>query len=148
MTAATWRDVALALYRCPEGAVLRVPKPRVQHPTEGGLRLAIDVPRGQLATYQRTFENGSSLWVKDFGAHYDASVQRQQLVGMPHPATQAPNTLAAGAAAGTLIAALLGRTSAALLLGAALGGALAAVAMASPESRGGMSDRQGPSGTS
>lgn len=148
MTAATWKDVALALYRCPEGAVLRVAKAGVQHPSEGGLRLAIDVPRGQLATYQRTFKNGSSLWVKDFGAHYDASVQRRQLVAVTHAVAQPPNPVAAGAAVGTLFAAMLGRTSAALLLGAALGGALAAIAMASAQGQSGMSDRKGPSGTS
>lgn len=148
MSEATWQDVALALCRCPEGAVLRVAKAGVQHPSEGGLQLAIGVPRGQLATYRRTFKNGSSLWVKDFGAHYDASVQRRQLVAMTHAATQPPNPVAAGAAAGTLFAAMLGRTTTALLLGAALGGALAAIAMASNQGQGGMSDRKGPSGTS
>lgn len=145
MSSITWATVATALHRCPQGAVLRLPKARMEHPSQGGLRLSIAVPRGQLATYQRALEGSSSLWVRDFGSHYDASLERMLPVVRPLPDDS--NPIVSGAAAGSLVGALLGRSTAALFIGAALGGALAALATTNSNPAQ-MSDRGTALGTS
>jgi hypothetical protein len=145
MSSIPWTSVAAALRQIPEGAVLRVPKAKMEHPTAGGLRLAIAVPRGQLATYQRALPDSLSLWVRDFGTHYDAAVERQSKLEIGQAVDTSP--IVAGAAVGSLVGALLGRTSAALFIGAAIGGALAAIGTANSNPAQ-MSDRADPLGTS
>jgi hypothetical protein len=99
----TWSDVQSRLAAEPDGTRLRLPRSQVEHPLDGGLVRAVDLPVGQRADF-RTAAGERTLCVQDFGSHYEAD----------DPA----------AAAGALFALLLAGTREATLVGALLGAAL------------------------
>src|SRR5262249_57253631 len=95
----------------PAGARVRVRRPEVEHPLDGGLRVTLAMPVGQRADFMR-----EKLHVQDFGTHYEA-----RLVDEPGAGAPVDPRAAAGALLGLL---LCGTREAALvvaLLGATLG---------------------------
>jgi hypothetical protein len=106
-----WTEIAARLAGEPGGTRLRLARPLVQHPLDGGLRRALDMPVGQRADFRL-----GSLCVQDFGSHYEAFLMADA------PVEAAP--LTPGAAAGALVALLLAGTREATLVGALLGAAL------------------------
>jgi hypothetical protein len=114
----TWSDVTARLAAEPEGTRLRLPRPQVQHPLDGGLRRGVDLPVGQRADFRMACGE-RTLCVQDFGSHYEAFFG----------ATGASSVGAAyngepGAATGALCALVLAGTREAVLVGALLGAAL------------------------
>ena len=114
----SWTDVAARLAAEPDGTRLRVARPLVQHPLDGGMTRALDLPVGQRADFRLAL-GARSLCVQDFGSHYEAFLD-----GGAEAAVAPEGVLAAGAAAGALLALLLGGTREATLVGALLGAAL------------------------
>jgi hypothetical protein len=113
----SWTEVAACLAAEPDGTRLRLRRPLMVHPLDGGLARAHDLPVGQRADFRLALGAGA-LCVQDFGSHYEAFLCR----GDDTPA--AADALAAAAAAGALVALLVGGTREATLVGAVLGAAL------------------------
>jgi len=115
----SWTEVAARLAVEPDGTRLRLARPLVQHPLDGGLVRALDLPVGQRADFRLRLADARALCVQDFGSHYEAFV-----VGEAGAEVAAAGALGAGAAAGALFALLVGGTREATLVGALLGAAL------------------------
>jgi hypothetical protein len=106
-----WIDVAARLADEPDGTRLRLARPLVEHPLDGGLRRALDLPVGQRADFRL-----GALCVQDFGSHYEAFLYPEAGRCAPPPTPSV--------AAGALLALLLAGTREATLVGAILGAAL------------------------
>jgi hypothetical protein len=115
----TWSDVQSRLAAEPDGTRLRLPRSQVEHPLDGGLVRAVDLPVGQRADF-RTAAGERTLCVQDFGSHYEAFF----VAPAPAPDLAAPVADDPAAAAGALFALLLAGTREATLVGALLGAAL------------------------
>jgi len=107
----SWTEVAARLADEPEGTRLRLARPLVEHPLDGGLHRALDLPVGQRADFRL-----GALCVQDFGSHYEAFL-------FPKAGRDAA-PLSPSVAAGALLALLLAGTREATLVGALLGAAL------------------------
>ncbi len=116
----TWTDVAARLADEPEGTRLRLPRPQVQHPLDGGLRRGVDLPVGQRADFRMDCGD-RTLCVQDFGTHYEAYLE-PRAAAEPEDAARPPDD--PGACAGALLALLVAGTREAALVGALLGAAL------------------------
>jgi hypothetical protein len=110
----SWSDIGDRLAGEPEGTRLRLARPLVQHPLDGGLDRAVDLPVGQRADF-RLACGQRTLCVQDFGTHYEAFFASGDGVELPRDA---------GAAAGALLALILTGRREATLVGAILGAAL------------------------
>lgn len=114
-----WADVARHLATEPAGTRFRVARHLAEHPRDAGLRVTLDVPVGQRADFRR-----QRLCVQDFGTHYEA-----RLEPVAPPASDAlahTNQVVAGAALGSAMGLLLGRTREATVVGALLAAAFTA----------------------
>jgi len=111
----TWTDIHDRLAAEPEGTRLRLPRPRVQHPLDGGLSRSIAAPVGQRADFRMTCGE-RILHVQDFGSHYEA------FFAAAPDGEEAPGDPAA--CTGALVALALAGTREATLVGALLGAAL------------------------
>ena len=112
-----WTDVAARLAAEPDGTRLRLARPLVQHPLDGGLARAVDLPVGQRADFRLAL-GARALRVQDFGSHYEAFLDGGTAVAV------AGGPVSAAASAGALVALILGGTREATLVGAVLGAAL------------------------
>ncbi len=123
-----WHEVAQLLAAQPAGAVLRVQKHQVEHPSAAGLVASMGLPVGQRSDFRWPQGIPVGLHVRDFGAHYEACLERtdaaRRLVEQLGTATRG-NHVAAMAALGALAGTLLGKKPEAVLAGAAVGGLLA-----------------------
>jgi hypothetical protein len=127
-----WPDVVLFLARNPAGSVLRLLKGVLPHPKTFGMTTSIGLPEGQRADYRKRLASGAGFHVKDFGAHYEAHLDRvhPDLNLVEHLRVDAPGTfIAGGAALGALAGLALGGSKDNVLVGAALGGLLSAIAL-------------------
>lgn len=126
-----WPEVAQLLEAQPAGAVLRVKKHQVEHPSAGGLLPSIGLPVGQRSDFRAQYWPHVALHVRDFGGHYEACLDRahptQSLVEQLGKDARGSH-VAALAALGALAGTLLGKKPEAVLAGAAVGGLLALLA--------------------
>ena len=96
--------------------------------SSGGLTLSLGLPYGQVADHRLRYANCVGLHVRDFGAYYEAHLDRVHPVCdlVEHLRQDAPGTyIASGTALGALAALVLSRHPAAILAGAVAGGVLA-----------------------
>jgi hypothetical protein len=114
----SWTAIGEHLAAEPEGTRLRLPRPLVPHPLDGGLERGVDLPVGQRADF-RLACGERVLCVQDFGSHYEAFFA-------PEGATTAESAPPrdACATAGALVALILTGKREATLVGALLGAAL------------------------
>jgi len=110
----SWTDIGERLAGEPEGTRLRLARPLVQHPLDGGLDRAVDLPVGQRADF-RLACGPRTLCVQDFGTHYEAFFA---------PPADAEPPRDRGAAVGALVALILTGQREATLVGTILGAAL------------------------
>jgi hypothetical protein len=110
----SWTDIGDRLAGEPEGTRLRLARPLVQHPLDGGLDRGVDLPVGQRADFRLSCGE-RTLCVQDFGTHYEAFFA-------PAEAGEPPRDPCA--AAGALVALILTGQREATLVGALLGAAL------------------------
>ena len=111
-----WTDVAARLAAEPDGTRMRLARPLVQHPLDGGMARALQLPVGQRADFRLPI-GAHVLFVQDFGSHYEAFLDRGAT-------DDAGTELDPGAAAGALLALLLAGTREATLVGALFGAVL------------------------
>lgn len=123
-----WHEVAQLLAAQPAGAILRVQKHQVEHPSAAGLVPGVGLPLGQRSDFRWPSGFPVGLHVRDFGAHYEAHLERtdaaRHLIDQLGTATSGSH-VAAMAALGALMGSLLGKKPEAALAGAAVGGLLA-----------------------
>lgn len=123
-----WHEVAQLLTAQPAGAVLRLQKHQVEHPSAAGLVASMGLPIGQRSDFRWSHGSAVGLHVRDFGAHYEAYLERTDAARrlVEQLGTQAHGShVAAMAALGALAGTLLGKKPEAVLAGAAVGGLLA-----------------------
>lgn len=111
----SWSDIGDRLAGEPEGTRLRLARPLVQHPLDGGLDRAVDLPVGQRADF-RLACGERTLCVQDFGTHYEAFIA-------PHAEADPPRD-ELGAAMGALVALILTGQREATLVGGIVGAAI------------------------
>src|SRR5262249_23561714 len=75
----TWTDVTARLAAEPRGTRLRLPRPPVEPPLDGGLRRGVDLPVGQRADFRLPLGD-RTLCVQDFGSHYEAFLSEAAVV--------------------------------------------------------------------
>src|SRR5438552_2875538 len=109
----TWEGVRHALTCEPEGTVLRVPKFWLGHPADFGAARATGLPFGQIADFRWHFGALRGLHVRDFGAQYEAHLDRATgpLGAIDNLRADAPEVFVVGMGAlGALVGGLLGRS--------------------------------------
>jgi hypothetical protein len=124
--------VVMFLAKNPAGSVLRLPKGILPHPRAFGMTTSVGLPEGQRADYRKQLASGAGFHVKDFGAHYEAHLDRvhPDVNLVEHLRVDAPGTFVAGGAAlGALAGLALGGSKDDVLVGAVLGGFLSAIAL-------------------
>jgi len=123
-TPRTWREVISALSAEPKGAVARVPKGFLPHPSAAGMKESIGLPVGQTADFRLLLASGAGFHVQDHGTHYEAHIDEvhPDVDPFEHVRKDAPGTFIVGSAAlGAMVGGAIGRKGEFALVGAALG---------------------------
>ncbi len=131
----TWREIGQSLAGREPGAVLRVPKACVEHPSAAGLSLSIGLPFGQRADYRLRLKGCQGLHVHDFGTHYEAHLDKvhPECGVVEHLRRDAPKTyVGVGIVVGALAGILLTKKPQGALAGA-IAGAVVSLMTAEPE---------------
>lgn len=133
-----WPGVAALLRKQLPGSIVRLPPARVEHPSDGGMALAVGLPVGQRADYRLDVGDGQDLVVVEFVDAFEAHLEvRPASLDIEGRFREAPGASVAGLiAAGALVGLALGRSKESALAGAAIGGlaGLAGVGVANARS--------------
>ena len=133
--ASNWNEIFSVLEGQDKGAVLRVPKWQLAHPTDEGARESIGMPEGQKGDYRFKLQDSRCLHVKVFDDHYEAHIDRVDPAHnwLEHLREDLPRGYVAasggtGTAIGAIVGLIVGKKKEAMLVGGLIGGFLGLVA--------------------
>lgn len=126
MTTMTWQEVVNSLAQEGAESTARISSHLVENPRDGGLTPTLSPPRGQRASFRAELADGRIVVVDDFGAIYEARLERltSSKPCAPLGTGNALGEAVGMAALGALVGLMLGQSERSAMTGALLGGAI------------------------